>query len=76
MNTRGILRIVMVALALGVSGLVYWQWSGDTRQTNSQPSLSMGEGPELLFRTEGLDYTHTVNGVPRYRASAEASKVA
>ncbi len=63
----------MVGLAIGVAGLVYWQWRGDTRQTNSQPSLNTGEGPELLFRTEGLDYTHTVNGVPRYRVSADTS---
>ncbi len=63
----------MVGLALGVSGLVYWQWSGDTRPTNSQPALNTGEGPELLFRTEGLDYTHTVNGVPRYRVSADTN---
>ncbi len=73
MRARGVLRVAMVGMAIGITGLVYWQWTGDTRQTNTQPAMRTEEGPELLFRTESLDYTHTVNGVPRYRVSADTN---
>lgn len=66
------LRLVLLSVAFGVVALVVWQWRPAPEAEEAVPgSLPASDGDRrVVSRTEGLDFTHTVDGVPRYRLRA------
>ena len=64
----------MVGLAVGIAGLVYWQWRGDTRLNLllSRP-WQLTRGRSCCSGRRAWTTPHTVNRVPRYRVSADTN---
>lgn len=61
----------MVGMAATVVALVVWQWRGWSSAPDPKGTLTQDQAKGLLTRAEGLEYTETVNGMPRYRIHAK-----
>jgi len=70
MQTRRILRLVMVVIGVVIVVVVWTSWRSRSDEIMPTEVAVAGGSDEVVAVTDGLSYTADVNGVPRYTLTA------